>query len=575
MNSKSAPPSPLRERLLAAAPGLRSFLRYERGWLRNDLIGGLSVAAIAMPVGIAYADLAGVPTIVGIYSAIFPLFAYALFGSSRQLIVGPDTATCLIVAASLGPLAAGDPARYATLLSVLTLMTAAILIAAGLARFGFMANFLSQPILTGYLNGVALIILIGQLPKLLGIPIDADGLFPTLAATVDTIERAHLPSCLLGIVTLAFLGVMSRVAPSFPAPLLAVAGGIVAANLFDPQQYGLSVLGEFSRPVPAPPLPRVDMNTFQVLLTDAAGISLVSFTSGVLTAKSFARRNRYPLDANQELVGFGAANIATWLTQGFPVTGTSSRTAVNDAVKGKTQLVGVVAGGAMLLSLVFLAKPLGSIPLVSLAAVVVMAAFSLLDLRSLRELYATNPREMLISITTTLAVLFFGVLTGVLVAVSLSLLWLLAVVSRPRVSILGRLPDVSGYHSVDEHPSAATTPGLVIVRFDGNLIFFNADYFRESLRQAISGTEGPVKYVILDASPISVLDTTGFQSFLQLREELATQGIRLVVARSKRVVQRYFTEAYDREVTERHGEDRFYSIAAAVRAFDEREGAGD
>ncbi len=368
-------------------PGLEVFTRYERSWLRSDLGAGLSVAAIALPVGIAYADLAGVPAVFGMYSAIFPLLAYALFGSSRQLMTGPDAATCIIVAASLGPLAGGDPERYLALMVVLTLMTGILYVVAGLSRLGFIANFLSLPILTGYLNGIALIIVAGQLQKLFGYTGEAKEFFPKLLEFIEKLDQSHLPTLILGVGLLTLLVILRRIAPKLPAAFVVVVVGIVAVVLLGLDKQGVAVLGSVPAGLPSLHIAVFDHAVFKELFADAAGIALVSFTSGVLTAKSFARRNRYEIDANQELIAFGACNIASGLAQGFPVTGADSRTAVNNAMGGKTQLVGIVAAGSMLLILFFLTQPLGYVPTAALAAVIMVSAVGLFDFAELRSLY--------------------------------------------------------------------------------------------------------------------------------------------------------------------------------------------
>ena len=357
------------------APGLAALLRYDPAWLTKDVAAGLSVAAIGLPVGIAYAELTGVPAAVGIYAAIFPLVPYALFGSSRQLILGPDAATCIMVAASLAPLAQGDPARYLALLPVLTLVTGALYVVAGLGRLGFLASFLSQPMLTGYLNGIAIVIIVGQLPKLLGYPSEADEVLPQLLEFVQRLGQSHLPTALLGLALLAGLLALRRAAPNVPAALVVVVAGIAAVATFDLQAIGVKVTGPVPAGLPTPTWTWFDPATYRGLLDEAAGIVLISFTGGVLTAKSFARRNRYEIDANQELIALGAANLAVGLGQGFPVTGADSRTAVNDAMGGQSQLVGIVAAGAMLLVLFLLT---GRSPATAaLAAVILVSAAGL------------------------------------------------------------------------------------------------------------------------------------------------------------------------------------------------------
>jgi high affinity sulfate transporter 1 len=551
-------------------PGLEIFSRYDRSWLRSDLGAGLSVAAIALPVGIAYADLAGVPAVIGMYSAIFPLLAYVLFGSSRQLMTGPDAATCIIVAASLGPLAGGDPERYLALMVILTLITGILYVVAGLSRLGFIANFLSQPILTGYLNGIALIIIAGQLQKLFGYSGEAEEFFPKLTEFIDKLDDSHLPTLALGLALLTILIILRRIAPKLPAALIVVVVGIAVVVALGLDQNGVAVLGNVPAGLPSLHIAAFELGAFKALLGDAAGIALVSFTSGVLTAKSFARRNRYEIDANQELIAFGACNIASGLAQGFPVTGADSRTAVNNAMGGKTQLVGIVAAASMLLILFFLTEPLGYVPSAALAAVIMVSAVGLFDFNELRNLYEMSHRELLLSVGTTLGVLILGVLPGVLLAVGLSLFWLLTVASRPHDGVLGRVKGIKGFHNLSDFPEATTIPGLILYRFDANLVFFNADYFRDRVRAAIVASKTPVEWVVVDASSVNVVDITALQKFDELREELAAQGIVLATACVKQSLWRFLNPDWGVKHRELHAKYRFHTVKSAVRAFNNR-----
>jgi high affinity sulfate transporter 1 len=551
-------------------PGLEVFSHYNRSWLRSDLGAGLSVAAIALPVGIAYADLAGVPAVIGMYSAIFPLLAYALFGSSRQLMTGPDAATCIIVAASLGPLAGGDPERYLTLMVMLTLMTGVMFVLAGWSRLGFIANFLSQPILTGYLNGIALIIIAGQLQKLFGYSGEAEEFFPKLIEFIDKLDHSHLPTLLVGLGLLTVLIVLRRLAPKLPAALIVVVAGIIAVVTLGLDQSGVAVLGSVPAGLPSLHVPAFETTAFKALLDDAAGIALVSFTSGVLTAKSFARRNRYEINANQELIAFGACNIASGLAQGFPVTGADSRTAVNNAMGGKTQLVGIVAAGSMLLILFFLTEPLGYVPTAALAAVIMVSAVGLFDFKELLSLYEISHRELLLSVGTTLGVLILGVLPGVLLAVALSLFWLLTVTSRPHDAVLGSVEGIKGFHDIEEFPGATTIPGLILYRFDANVVFFNADHFRNRVRAAIATAKAPVEWIVVDASSINVVDITALQKVDELREELAAQGIVFALASAKHSLTKYFKNDWGVKHLERYKRYRFDTVKSAVHAFNNR-----
>jgi high affinity sulfate transporter 1 len=461
-------------------------------WLGSDIGAGLSVAAVALPVGIAYSEIAGVPAVIGMYAAIFPLFAYALFGSSRQLITGPDAATCMMMAAALGPLAGGDPQRYLALVTIMTLIVGLFYIFAGIARMGFIASFLSRPILVGFLNGIAFFIIAGQLPKLFGFSVEASDFFPKLIELVEKLGMTHMPTAMLGFASIVGLVALRRVMPRLPGALVVIIIGIVLVAWFDLDQKGVTVLGTVPSGLPAffqfPALPLGDVPE---ILRDAAGLALVSFTSGILTAKSFAQRNSYEIDANRELIGFGAANIASGLAQGFVVTGADSRTAVNNAMGGKSQMVGIVAGSVMLLILLFLTEPLAYIPNVVLAAVVIVAAVGLFDFSALRDFYGMNRVELLFSVGTTLCALVLGVLPAVLIGVILTLLLLLALSSRPADAVLGRVPGMEGFHDLKLYPEAETVPGLLLYRFERvQSTLSTAPPFRKSINCAMSSRPG-------------------------------------------------------------------------------------
>ncbi len=551
-------------------PGLEMFSRYEASWLPRDLAAGLSIAAVALPVGIAYADLAGVPAVYGIYAAIFPLFAYALFGSSRQLMVGPDGATCILVAALITPLAAGDPDRYLTLVVVLTLMTGILYIIGGVLRLGFIANFLSQPILIGFLNGVALIIMVGQLKKLFGYSGDAGEFFPKLLEFFTNVGGSNLPTLILGLALLVLMLGLRRFLPRVPNGLVVVTVGILAVWAFSLDGRGVAVLGTVPAGLPSAQLPGFRLSILEELIGSAAVLVLVSFTSGILTAKSFARRNRYDINPDQEMIAFGAANFASGLASGYPVTGADSRTAVGNAMGGKSQLMGIFAALTMLLVLFFLTDPLALVPDAALAAVIIVAAYGLLDIGALRELYTMSYREFILSAGTTLGALVFGVLPGVIVAVGLSLVWLLMTTSRPNDEVLGRVAGMKGFHSIGDFPEATTVPGLLIYRFDSDLVFFNADYFRDRLRKAVAESETPVEWVVVDASPINIIDATAINKIDDLREELAARGIELRFARTKGGLRRFFRKEWAKSFTEARAAIVFPTLRSAVKAFNKR-----
>lgn len=556
-------------------PGLVSLLHYQRGWLSSDLAAGLSVAAIALPVGIAYSSLAGVPPVVGIYSAIFPLLAYALFGSSKQLMTGPDAATCIMVAASLAPLAGGDPQQYLAMLVILTLMSGVLYVVAGIGRLGFIANFLSQPVLTGYLNGIALIIIVGQLPKLFGYASHSGEVLPQLREFIFSIGQLHLPTTLLGMGLLVLLMLLRRFVPFVPSALVVVVMGILVIVGFKLEQSGIALLGHVPAGLPTLHFAIFDHEIYRKLFHSAAGLVLISFTSGVLTAKSFARRNHYSLDPNQELIAFGACNIVAGLAQGFPVTGADSRTAVNNAMGGKTQLVGVVAALTMLAILFFLTGPLAYVPITGLAAVIIISAIGLFDIGSLRELQQISIRELMFSLATTAGVLILGVLPGVFLAITLSLIWLLSVGAHPRDEVLGKKKGVKGFHNIAGDPEAVTVPGLLLYRFDADLLFYNIDYFIERIRKAIADAVEPVQWVVIDASPINVMDVTALQKVMELREALASEGIVLAHAHAKSNLGRFFNGHRSAQQKRDRQINGYPTLKSAIAAFHQQMGTMD
>jgi high affinity sulfate transporter 1 len=552
-------------------PGISTLLNYERPNFRFDMIAGFSVAAVALPVGIAYAQIAGVPVVYGIYSSILPMLAYALFGSSRQLITGPDAATCLMVASALGPLAAGDPQRYMELMISLTLITGSFHIIFGLCRFGFVANFLSQPILVGYLNGIALIVLVGQLPKLFGYRGEADGFWGKLVEFAHKIDGTHLPTLILGGAALIALIALRRWAPRLPGALIVIVLAIIAVQMLHLHAHGVALLGAIPAGFPSLHLPSFDPSRFKTLVHDGAGIALISFTSGILTAKSFARRSRYDIDANQELIAFGACNIASGLVQGFPVTGADSRTAVNDAMGGKTRLVGIVAAVAMMFFLLFGTASLASLPIAALAAVIAVASLGLFDLASLKVLYAASRSELAFSLVTTAGVLYFDVLPGVLHAIVLTLVWMLLSASRPHDAVLGNVPSISGFHDISDYPNAVTHPGLLLYRFDGNLLFFNVDYFKERILNAVAKSPTPIEWIVVDASPINTIDITALHKLRDLREELEGRGISLGFAHVKQSLWRCFHSSWIADALQSGKAPTFATLKSAIEAFKQRE----
>jgi len=514
-------------------PGVEVIRTYRSEWLRSDLVAGLSIAAVALPIGIAYAQLAGFPPVVGIYSSILPIVAYAIFGSSKQLVVNPDAAACSIVAATVAPLAAGDAARYLELSIVLTFFTGVLCIAGGIVGFGVIANFLSRPILTGYLNGIALTIIAGQLGPLLGFSAAGGGFFRTVWHTVSRLGETHSTTLILGASLLLLLLLLKRFLPRLPAPLIAaaIAGTLVYVLLL--RTKGVSVVGAVPAGFQYPLVPQVDTSELWPLIGGACGIALVSFCSMMTTARGFAAKNGYRINVNQDMFALGVSDLASAFNRGFVVSGADSRTAVSDSAGGKTQVASLVASIVMAAVLLFLTKPLAYVPTAALAAILISSAVGLFDFTALRDYYQLSKPEFRHSVAATLGVMTLGVLPGVLIAVGLALLKLLRQASRPRDAVLGVVQRNGDAYCATEEEGAQIVPGLIIYRFESSLVFFNADYFSDRVRTLISAAETPPTHFLLDAEAVPFLDVSGAYVLNDLRAELAEQGIVLGVARAR------------------------------------------
>lgn len=525
-----SPAGKLTSRLARFAPGLPALLGYRRADLSHDLIAGLSVAAVALPVGVAYAQLAGFNPVVGLYVSILPLVIYALFGTSRQLVVGPDAATCALVAAAVAPLAGGDERLYLSLTIAMTTLAGLMCICASFLRLGAVADFLSRPILVGFLNGISLYILAGQLGKLLGFSITSGGIAPKLVEVAQKFDQIHWPTLGVGLATLLTYVVSKRLLPRFPAPLVALVGSGLGVALLGLDVHGVAVVGAVPAGLPEFRLPHVSLAQFEAVAGEAAGLALITFTSMMLTARSFAAKNHYEIDVDREMVALGAANMAAALSQGFAISGADSRTAMADASGGRTQVTGLVAAAAISIVLLFLTEPLRYIPMAGLGVVLIMASLSLLDLHALRQFYRFNRFEFALSLLATLGVIWVGAINAILVAVILALLHFVHLTSRPRTDILGKVEGVSGFHSLVLHPEAQTDKGLLLFRFNGPLVFFNASYFKQKALAAIDSAGPELKWFVLDGLPVTQVDVTGFCALDDLTQTLRKNGVELILA---------------------------------------------
>ena len=516
-------------------PGLASLRGYQRGWLRGDVIAGITVAAYAVPQVMAYAELAGLPAVVGLYAILVPLVVYALLGSSRQLSVGPESTTALLTAAAIAPLAAGDPARYAALTALLCLLVAGYCVVAWGLRLGFVADLLSRPVLVGYLTGVALTMIVGQLGTLTGVEVERGSVTQRLASFAANLDTLDVATTVLSLGTLALLLAIQHWFPKAPGPLIVVLGASALVALLGWTDR-VEVVGTVPFGLPDIAVPDVAASDVGLLALPALGLMIVGYTDNVLTARSFAHRRREEVDANAELLALGASNLGAGLTQGMPVSSSGSRTALGSAAGSRTQVYSLVMLVAIIVTLLLLRPVLEYFPLAALGALVVYAALRLIDLPAFGALWRFRTAELALALATTVAVLALDILTGVLVAVGLSVVELLYRVARPHDAIEGLVPGLAGMHDVDDYPEAQTIPGLVVYRYDSPLFFANAADFRRRAVAAVdetSSTDGPVRWLLLNVEANVEIDSTAVAALEELRLQLADRGVLLAMARVK------------------------------------------
>ena len=444
--------------------------------------------------------------------------------------MGPDAATCALGAAAVAPLAGGDPERYLALSAALAALAGLLCIGASFLRLGALADFLSKPILVGFLNGISLHILAGQFGKLLGFSIEAQAIVPALVDAATRIDETHWLTLAVGLGTFAVLLVSERRFPRLPAALIALVAAVLASALLGLDERGVAVVGSVPAGLPEIRWPSIAPDLLDDLAAAAAGVALVSFSSMMLTARSFAAKNRYDIDVDREFAALGAANIASSLSQGFAVSGADSRTAMSDASGGRTQVTGLVAAAAIAVVLQFLTEPLRFLPIAALGAVLIRASLSLLDLQTLRQLYRFSRMEFALSLLAMLGVIWVGAIQAILVAVILALLRFVRMTSRPPVEILGNVEGLPGFHAIGRHPTARTYPGLLFFRFNAPLVFFNAPYFKQQAEAAIAASGSNLEWFVLDALPLTQLDVTGYFELETLAQTLKEQGAELVIA---------------------------------------------
>jgi high affinity sulfate transporter 1 len=547
-------------------PGLITLRRYETGWLRHDLAAGIVLTTMLVPVGIAYAEASGVPGITGLYATIIPLLAYALFGPSRILVLGPDSSLAAVILAVVLPLSAGDPKRAIAVAGAMAIVTGAVCIAAGFARLGFITELLSKPIRYGYMNGIALTVLLSQTPKLLGFSSSADGPLRQAWGIIGKIlaGNTNVVAFAVGGSTLALILLLKR-RPRIPGMLIAVVAATVVVAWFDLADAGLSVLGPLPRGLPAPSLPLIHINDLVPIVTGGLAVALVAFADTSVLSRTYAARLRTPVDPNQEMVGLGAANLAAGFFQGFPISSSSSRTPVAEAAGARTQLTGVV--GALAIALLLLVAPnlLKDLPHTALAAVVIASAIGLFEISDLRRIYRIQRWEFWLSMVCFVGVAVFGAIPGIAIAIVIAVIEFLWDGWRPHSAVLGRVDGLKGYHDTARFPEARLIPGLVMFRWDAPLFFANAELFNERALEAVARSPTPVSWLVIAAEPVTSVDVTAADALSELDDTLERAGIELCFAEMKHPVQDKLKRF---GIFKRLGEENFFpTLGQAVGAY--------
>jgi len=516
-------------------PGLNTLRGYESSWLRHDLVAGLVMTTMLVPVGIAYAEASGVPGINGLYATIVPLLAYALFGPSRILVLGPDSALAAVILTVVLPLSAGDPQRAVAVASTMAIVSGIVCVAMGVVRLGFITDLLSKPIRYGYMNGIALTVLLSQIPKLFGFSVSASGPLRLVWGIVNKVlaGSTNVVALAIGASTLALILLLKRW-PRIPGILIAVVAATVVVAAFDlATRAGVSALGPLPRGLPLPRLPLVQVDDIVPILTGGLAVALVSFADTSVLSRTYAARLRTPVDPNQEMVGLGVANLAAAFFQGFPISSSSSRTPVAEAAGAKTQLTGVVGALAIALLLVLAPELLQHLPHTALAAVVIASAIGLFEVSDLRRIYRIQRWEFWLSMTCFVGVAVLGAIPGIALAIGIAVIEFLWDGWRPHSAVLGRVDRVKGYHDIARYPEARLIPGLVLFRWDAPLFFANAELFHERVLDAVANSPTPVRWLVVTAEPVTSVDVTAADAVCELDDTLHAAGIELCFAEMK------------------------------------------
>ena len=553
---------------LRLVPGVQQARSYQPAWLRWDLLAGVTVAAYLVPQCMAYGVLAGLDPVVGLWAALPSLALYALFGSSTQLSVGPESTVAIMTAIALAPLAAGDPGRYAGLAATLAVLVGVLSVVGWALRLGFLADLFSAPVLVGYLAGIAVIMVVGQLGKVTGVPVTGPSVREELTSFFSNLDQIEWSVLLLSAATLTFLLVVAWRWPRLPGPLLAVLLAIALTAVLDLEAKGVTVVGTLPAGLPGPEVP--PLGDSLELLLPAAGVLLVGYTDNALTGRAFAIRRGDTIDADQEFLALGAANLGAGLLQGFPVSSSGSRTAIGEAAGSRTQLHSLVTVVCVIAVLVFLGSALASFPMAALGAIVIYAATRLVDVGEFVRLARFRRSELVLALATLTAVLVLGVLKGILVAVAVSAAEMLRRIARPHDAVQGRVSGLPGLHDVDDYPAATVTSGLLVYRYDAPLFFANARDFKNRALVAAEERGEDLRWFVLNVEAVIELDITALDAVEEVRADLTGRGVVFALARVKQDVLALLS-AYG--IADRIGADRLFpTLPAAEEAFRAWEG---
>jgi high affinity sulfate transporter 1 len=552
-------------------PGLRTLRQYELSWLRRDVTAGLVMTTMLVPVGIAYAEASGIPGINGLYATIVPLLAYAVFGPSRILVLGPDSALAPVILAVMLPISGGDPERAVSIAGMMAIVSGVVCVAAGLSRLGFITELLSKPIRYGYMNGIAITVMLSQIPKLLGFSVDAAGPLRQALGIVENVSAGHTNIAAFGIggFTLALILVLKRW-PRVPGMLIGVVLATVLTAVFDlASRSGISVLGPLPQGLPGPRLPLASTDNLSAILMGSVAVALVSFADTSVLSRTYAARLRTSVDSNQEMAALGIANLAAGFFQGMPISSSSSRTPVAEAAGARTQLTGVVGALAIALLLTLAPDLLQYLPQTALAAVVISSAIGLFEVSDLRRIYRIQRWEFWLSMTCFAGVAVFGAIPGIAFAIVIAVIEFLWDGWRPHSAVLGRVDGLKGYHDITRYPDARRIPGLVLFRWDAPLFFANAEWFHERVLAAVAGSPTPVRWLVVAAEPVTSVDVTAADMICELDDALRATDVDLVFAEMKDPVKDKLKRF---GLYTRLGEDSFFAtVGEAVNAYLERQ----